>query len=704
MQKSNKDDKIDQVIDSYEITSTASCITTQTLLLTTSLPIDKFIPVFGKITKFVHELAILYQTANHNKRICGVLYDRIQVAGAAVENLKVREKHRKDFFTKENLTLMLKLEQTIREIMDFAKKVRELRKWLKFFLAKSINDTFTELTGQFDGYMNSLNFIITINTNLQIERDNEVLKADIKQNFTHLQQLLEGTKDQLSTVDNQISKFTEIKKDVFDIKELNIEMQKGIISMLSKFEETSAIIHNFHDGEKLNQNYLNAINARLQMDDFDDGHESRGKIRKKVKIIDGLEVALKEFDNDQIPNFNLQISILTRIKDSRDIIQFHGFIEDENHSKKYLVTEWAEHRDLRSYYKNPKNKMDIKTKLGFALDIARGLNFLEAYAIYHHDVRSENVMITFHKHAKISNFGLSRGFTDATRSFKATPTSARYMAPEKLRDINHKYCRKCEVFSFGMLLWEIAELKFPFEDKYNDIMDITSQIMKNPISLVFTSDVPEGWKRTVFDAVSHRSIDRIDLKEILRRLGQLKYELSSVPSSSSNPIPQQPNQMNINNILSIDDAIKQLFGKKQNSNDSETNKRAYETIEEYAELGDIKAKFYIGYLLFKENRFEQAVQFYKESAEGNFDQAQFKYAECLFHGKGVPKDHKLAFQYFLKAANQGGVKAMFYVGKMIYNGIGTENNLEQGQHWIRLAAHNGYEEAIDFCINKEIKL
>ncbi|KAF0439349.1 kinase-like protein [Gigaspora margarita] len=64
-------------------------------------------------------------------------------------------------------------------------------------------------------------------------------------------------------------------------------------------------------------------------------------------------------------------------------------------------------------------------------------------------------------------FGLSREFADATRNIGYDIQRIRYMAPEKLLDCEHKYDIKCEVYSFGMLFWKIAELKIPYEDEIN---------------------------------------------------------------------------------------------------------------------------------------------------------------------------------------------------------------------------------------------
>ncbi|CAG8812205.1 2444_t:CDS:2, partial [Racocetra persica] len=123
-----------------------------------TIPINKFLPLFGDIITIVQEIIYMYNTAEANKRICGVLLDRVQAAEAAVNNLKIREKERQEFFTEQNIVTLRKLVNVIRKIADFIKK---------------------SLTAEFDSYMSSLSFTITIELKLQGERDRAALSKDI---------------------------------------------------------------------------------------------------------------------------------------------------------------------------------------------------------------------------------------------------------------------------------------------------------------------------------------------------------------------------------------------------------------------------------------------------------------------------------------------------------------------------------------------
>ncbi len=98
--------------------------------------------------------------------------------------------------------------------------------------------------------------------------------------------------------------------------------------------------------------------------------------------------------------------------------------------------------------------------------------------IVHRDIRAKNILITDHETAKIANFKSSRAITDGTTNQNATPECVRYCAPEKLvsRSQRSKYDTKSEVYSFGILLWEIAEERIPYEKLGDDIIAVTELV------------------------------------------------------------------------------------------------------------------------------------------------------------------------------------------------------------------------------------
>ncbi|CAG8532791.1 21594_t:CDS:1 [Cetraspora pellucida] len=146
-----------------------------------TIPINKFLPLFGDIITIVKEIIDMYNTAETNKRICGVLLDRVQAAEAAVNNLEIRKKERPEFFTEQNIVILRKLVNVIRKIGDFIKEIRELKGLWKYLTCKNVAETFKSLTAEFDGYMSSLSFAITIELKLQGERDRAALSKDVQE-------------------------------------------------------------------------------------------------------------------------------------------------------------------------------------------------------------------------------------------------------------------------------------------------------------------------------------------------------------------------------------------------------------------------------------------------------------------------------------------------------------------------------------------
>ncbi|RGB36208.1 kinase-like domain-containing protein, partial [Rhizophagus diaphanus] len=180
-----------------------------------------------------------------------------------------------------------------------------------------------------------------------------------------------------------------------------------------------------------------------------------------------------EEEINDIPN---QIVILKKLYDWQNITRVYGLTCEGKDW--FWVSEWAEYGNLREYYTNYKDRFDMRLKLRMSLDIACGLNFLRAVEIVHRDIRAENILITVYETAKLANFKLSRPLFAATLKQSHNLERIRYCAPELLeRAHNFKYDHKCEIYSFGILLWEIAEERIPYAE-YKDIVRV-SDLVRN---------------------------------------------------------------------------------------------------------------------------------------------------------------------------------------------------------------------------------
>jgi len=100
-----------------------------------------------------------------------------------------------------------------------------------------------------------------------------------------------------------------------------------------------------------------------------------------------------------------------------------------------------------------------------ALDVARGMNYLHCSdpIIIHRDLKSHNLLVDEHFKVKVCDFGLSTMVKRHQDRFTAlTPVGTPcWTAPEVLR--NESYTERADVFSYGVVLWELVTREDPYQ-------------------------------------------------------------------------------------------------------------------------------------------------------------------------------------------------------------------------------------------------
>jgi len=106
-------------------------------------------------------------------------------------------------------------------------------------------------------------------------------------------------------------------------------------------------------------------------------------------------------------------------------------------------------------------QLSWKLRLQVALDTARGMNFLHYNVppIIHRDLKSPNVLLDSNRRAKVCDFGLAR--SKAITTMTGQCGTFQWMAPEAINNL--KYTEKADVFSFGVILWELISRELPYD-------------------------------------------------------------------------------------------------------------------------------------------------------------------------------------------------------------------------------------------------
>jgi len=163
--------------------------------------------------------------------------------------------------------------------------------------------------------------------------------------------------------------------------------------------------------------------------------------------------------------FKNEVDILARIRHP-DIVTFVGACQDPGHP--YIVSEYISGGSLYEILHIKGQELSIATTLIFANQIAAGMNYLHHCRppIIHRDLKSKNIMVNEQlTHAKITDFGLSK-FKVISELNKSIVGSPLWMAPEMMTDesIKHGYDEKVDVYSYGMVLYEMCSGKLQFPD------------------------------------------------------------------------------------------------------------------------------------------------------------------------------------------------------------------------------------------------
>ncbi|KAK4752622.1 hypothetical protein SAY87_021420 [Trapa incisa] len=140
-----------------------------------------------------------------------------------------------------------------------------------------------------------------------------------------------------------------------------------------------------------------------------------------------------------------------------------------------VVVEYLPGGTLKSYLiKNSRRKLAFKVVHQIALDLARGLSYLHSQKIVHRDVKTENMLLDKTRTLKIADFGVARVEASNPNDMTGETGTLGYMAPEVLN--GNPYNRKCDVYSFGICLWEIYCCDMPYP--HLSFSEMTSAVVR----------------------------------------------------------------------------------------------------------------------------------------------------------------------------------------------------------------------------------
>ncbi|XP_027998602.2 mixed lineage kinase domain-like protein [Eptesicus fuscus] len=240
-------------------------------------------------------------------------------------------------------------------------------------------------------------------------------------------------------------------------------------------------------------------------------------------------VAIKVFNNVQTRNpgtvrhvFNNEVKTMKKF-DSPNILRIFGICIDETVTPHQfsIVMEYCELGTLRELL-DQKKDLTLAERIVLAMGAASGLCRLHHSETpeLHGNISSRSFLVTNGYEVKLSGFGLSKTQTSICRTTKRKKeervNSTAYISPQILENVYIEYDIKAEIYSFGIVLWEIVTGKIPFEG--HDSRKIRQLVAKDKHQEPLGEDCPSQLQEIIDSCRAYEPSMRLSVKEISEKL------------------------------------------------------------------------------------------------------------------------------------------------------------------------------------------
>ena len=291
------------------------------------------------------------------------------------------------------------------------------------------------------------------------------------------------------------------KNKVFDkSQDFCNRWRKGKINKNSRKTKSETINENSIKSVKI-ENFIKAFNEKgdfFFQECIGSGSESyvyKILLKKSNKIIAG-----KIINNQDGRAKNINEIIISKLLKHQNIIDCYGCFKLKENELDCLLIECSKYGDLRNFQKNIlKRNILSETFLCFiTFQILEGLKYLETCKISNLDLKPQNIIIDEYLNVKLIDFSISIDYSKITSKKIVLPFKGTnfYMAPEVLSSkmIETKDLGKVDLYSLGVILYNLAFSSYPFDLKRedsNDYKGILNKIMSNEIEIKDNSFSPQ---------------------------------------------------------------------------------------------------------------------------------------------------------------------------------------------------------------------
>ena len=241
-------------------------------------------------------------------------------------------------------------------------------------------------------------------------------------------------------------------------------------------------------------------------------------IKKEIKTkIDSIEIIKREIEfHSKLYHKNITHLIATY----------------ENEENIYIILEYSNRGDLYKLIKK-KKLTEEKICFNYFIQVLNAVLFLHENNLIHRDIKPENILLNEKNEIKLCDFGCcaESGIGNRT-TFCGT---YEYMAPEILKESS--YNNSVDVWSLGILLFELSHGYTPFNKKYNGKKNqdlVFKDIIKNNFDFKKNMNfISEEYYELMARMIVYNPNKRIKLRDVFKSKLYLKFQFEKCENRKS---------------------------------------------------------------------------------------------------------------------------------------------------------------------------
>jgi len=209
-----------------------------------------------------------------------------------------------------------------------------------------------------------------------------------------------------------------------------------------------------------------------------------------------------------------------------NIVAFYGVVPDGPGGTLGTVTEYMVNGSLKQVLHRKDRTIDHRKRVIIATDAAFGMEYLHNKRVVHFDLKCENLLVNMRDPqrpiCKVGDFGLSK-IKHQTLVSGGVRGTLPWMAPELLNGSSNKVSEKVDVFSFGIVMWELLTGDEPYADMHYGA--IIGGIVSNTLRPPVPNWCDPSWRSLMEQCWSADPTARLTFTEIVNELRAMAASL-----------------------------------------------------------------------------------------------------------------------------------------------------------------------------------